>query len=63
VLPTLSVMLAGPKAKFLMVTDLVATTARAPDVLGDVGIDMPGIGVAGIVVAGDGCVDGSVLDP
>jgi hypothetical protein len=54
----LTVTLAGPKAKFWMVTDLVATTAPAPDVLGDVGIDMPGI-----VLVGDGCVDGSVLDP
>jgi hypothetical protein len=56
-------MFAGLKAKFLMVTDLVATTALAPDVLGDVGIDMSRIGMAGIVLAGDGCVDGSVLDP
>jgi hypothetical protein len=49
-------MLAGLKAKFLMLTDLVASTAPAPGALG--------IGLAGIVVAGeDGCVDGSVLDP
>jgi hypothetical protein len=53
VLPTLTVMLAGLKAKFLMVTDLAATTAPAPDILGDVGIDIPGIGVAIIGVAGE----------
>jgi hypothetical protein len=42
-----------------MVTDLVAATSLASDIRGDVGIDMPGIGLAGE----DGCVDGSVLGP
>jgi hypothetical protein len=47
-----------------MVTDLVAATAPPSDILGDVGIDMPGLDMPGIGLAGeDGCVDDSVLDP